>query len=296
MRKIALLLVLLLLLTGCAVAPGEGSTGPQTVELGEDFYVHFLDAGQGDSALLEYDGDFVLIDGGYPESGPMIVDYLQERGAEELDLVVATHGHGDHIGGLATVLAKYSAERVWSGSRPFYSTYFEDFLYYVDQQGLTLELPRIGERFLMGDGEVTLQVLGPVYRGYTDINNHSLVIMVEHGENRFLFTGDMRWEAEKDLVETYDDLSADVLKVGHHGSYTSTSYLFLREVLPTYAVISCGRNNDYGHPHAEPMSRLRDAEITIFRTDRMGTIVATSDGEEIAFAWEFSNAQPEVNS
>ena len=106
----------------------------------------------------------------------------------------------------------------------------------------------------------------------------------------------MRWEAEKELVEAGTDLKADVLKVGHHGSYTSSSYVFLREVMPEFAVISCGRNNEYGHPHAEPMSRLRDAGITIYRTDQMGTIIATSDGENISFTWEFTNAQPEVNS
>jgi competence protein ComEC len=132
-------------------------------------------------------------------------------------------------------------------------------------------------------------------KSYTDLNNSSLVIMGTFRENKFLFTGDMRWEAEKELVEAGLDLKADVLKVGHHGSYTSTSYLFLREVMPEHAVISCGKNNEYGHPHAEPMSRLRDAEVTIYRTDRLGTIVAVSDGKNITFSWEHPSSQPEVN-
>jgi competence protein ComEC len=117
---------------------------------------------------------------------------------------------------------------------------------------------------------------------------------VDHGDRSFLFTGDMERLAETDLIESGANVDVDVLKVGHHGSYSSTSYRFLREVMPAYAVISVGRNNDYGHPHADPLSRLRDAEVTIYRTDEMYTIVATSDGTNIRFAWENQSAQPWV--
>ena len=287
MKKIfASLLLLCLLLTGC--------TAPNTQQNVDQFVVHFIDVGQADCALLEYNGQFVLIDGGYPESGPAVVEYLQEQGVEELALVVATHLHGDHLGGLPTVLSVFPTQRIWCSSRTYYSNTYDQFCYYADQQDVIIENPMIGEKLLLGD--VQLQLLGPISKDYVDLNNTSLVIMATYENNKFLFTGDMRWEAEKELVEAGTDLKADVLKVGHHGSYTSSSYVFLREVMPEFAVISCGRNNEYGHPHAEPMSRLRDAGITIYRTDQMGTIIATSDGENISFTWEFTNAQPEVNS
>ena len=213
---------------------------------------------------------------------------------EELALVVATHLHGDHLGGLPTVLSVFPTQRIWCSSRTYYSNTYDQFCYYADQQDVIIENPMIGEKLLLGN--VQLQLLGPISKDYVDLNNTSLVIMATYENNKVLFTGDMRWEAEKELVEAGTDLKADVLKVGHHGSYTSSSYVFLREVMPEFAVISCGRNNEYGHPHAEPMSRLRDAGITIYRTDQMGTIIATSDGENISFTWEFTNAQPEVNS
>ena len=287
MKKLfAILLLLCLLLTGC--------TAPNTQQNVDQFVVHFIDVGQADCALLEYNGQFVLIDGGYPESGPAVVEYLQEQGVEELALVVATHLHGDHLGGLPTVLSVFPTQRIWCSSRTYYSNTYDQFCYYADQQDVIIENPMIGEKLLLGD--VQLQLLGPISKDYVDLNNTSLVIMATYENNKFLFTGDMRWEAEKELVEAGTDLKADVLKVGHHGSYTSSSYLFLREVMPEFAVISCGRNNEYGHPHTEPMSRLRDAGITIYRTDQMGTIIATSDGENISFTWEFTNAQPEVNS
>lgn len=291
-RILAIFLLLSLLLSGCGnAAPAD--TRPSAGETPEELKIHFIDVGQGDSILLQYGDDAVLIDGGYPESGIMLLDYLENQGVEELDLVVATHAHGDHVGGLATVLSAYPTGRVWSGTRHYYTNYYEDFLYYADQQNLTVEHPRAGERFFMGDGDVSLQVLGPVADYPLEVNNTSLVIMVQYGENRFLLTGDMEREAELDLINSGADLKADVLKVGHHGSYSSTSYIFLNEVMPTYGVISCGRNNDYGHPHDAPMSRLRDADVTIFRTDEMGTIVAVSDGTDITFTWAITTAQPE---
>lgn len=287
MKKLfALLLLLCLLLTGC--------TAPASSQEADQFVVHFIDVGQADSVLLEYNGQFVLIDGGYQESGPVVVEYLQEQGVEELALVVATHLHGDHLGGLPTVLSVFPTQRIWCSSRTYYSNAYDLFCYYADQQDVPIENPMIGEKFLLGD--VALQLLGPISKDYVDLNNTSLVIMATYENNKFLFTGDMRWEAEKELVEAGTDLKADVLKVGHHGSYTSSSYVFLREVMPEYAVIMCGRDNEYGHPHTEPMSRLRDADVTIYRTDLMGTVIATSDGENISFTWEFTDAKPEVNS
>ena len=157
-------------------------------------------------------------------------------------------------------------------------------------QGVPLHVPEVGEVFELGDATIT--VLGPVKDKYEDLNDTSIVLMVQYGDIRFLFTGDMEMIAETDLLDSGADVKADVLKVGHHGSYSSTGYRLLREVAPTYAVISVGGNNDYGHPHQEPMSRLRDAEVTIYRTDKMYDIVAVTDGEEIRFSWENTFAKP----
>ena len=287
-KLLSVLLLLCLLLTGCAApAPAEQAFSNELI-------VHFIDVGQADCTLLEYNDQYALIDAGYPASGPDVVEYLLALGVKELDLVVATHLHGDHLGGLPTVLATFPTERIWCSSQTYYSSTYDDFCYYADQQDIVIERPMIGERFMLGD--VSLQLLGPLQRTYEDINNSSLVIMATHEDNKFLFTGDMRWEAERELIDAGTDLKADVLKVGHHGSYTSTSYLFLNEVMPQYAVIMCGRNNEYGHPHREPVARLRDAGVTICRTDKLGTIIFTSDGQSLDLSWEFTDAKPEVNS
>jgi competence protein ComEC len=288
MKKLLTLFLLLCLVLGCL-----GCTQPAQQQPSGQFIVHFIDLGQSDSILLEYEGHYALIDGGYAETSDKLLEYLEKEGVEKLDLVVSTHMHGDHIGGLPAVLEAYQVERLWHSRQTYYSDAFDKLLYYADQQDTLVEKPVVSQIQLLGD--VYLELLGPLQKSYTDINNSSLVIMASYGKNRFLFTGDMRHEAEKELMDAGTDLKADVLKVGHHGSYTSTSYLFLRTVQPDYAVIQCGRDNEYGHPHSEPMSRLRDADVDIYRNDLLGTVIACSDGTNITFSWEFENAKPEIN-
>ena len=288
MKKLLTLFLLLCLVLGCL-----GCTQPAEQQPAGQFIVHFIDLGQSDSILLEYEGHYALIDGGYAETSDQLLDYLEKTGVDALDLVVSTHMHGDHIGGLPAVLEAYKVETLWHSRQTYYSDAFDRLLYYADQQDTLVEKPVVSQLLLLGD--VQLELLGPLQKSYTDINNSSLVIMASYGKNRFLFTGDMRHEAEKELIDVGTDLKADVLKVGHHGSYTSTSYLFLRTVQPDYAVIQCGRNNEYGHPHSEPMSRLRDADVDIYRNDLLGTVIACSDGTNITFSWEFEDAKPEIN-
>lgn len=266
-------------------APTETTPSPA-----DGLVVHFIDVGQADSALLEYDGHFALIDAGYPESGAKVVSYLKEQGVQKLDLVVATHPHGDHIGGLPAVLKAFKADNIWSSAITFFNSYINDFRNAARAQNQTIQEPKPGHIFWLGDAKIT--VIGPMRTNYEDTNDVSLVLMVEYGDTKFLFTGDMEREAELDLIASGVSLKADVLKVGHHGSYSSTSYVFLREVMPTYAVISVGAANDYGHPHEEPVSRLRDADVIIFRTDRMYTVVAYSDGQDIRFSWGNKYAKP----
>lgn len=302
MRKLLSILLLLALLVGCTPASNvqtPPATTPPTTQpptepaLPAQLQVHFIDLGQSDSILLEYDGHFALIDGGYDYTSDLLLLYLAGCEVDELDLVVSTHMHGDHMGGLPAVMATYPVKELWMSHQTYYSTHYDQLLYYADQQGITPVKPELNQVFMLGD--VKLELLGPLQKSYEDINNSSLVIMATYGKNSFLFTGDMRWEAEQELVESGTTLKADVLKVGHHGSGTSTSYLFLRYVQPDYAVIQCGRNNEYGHPHDKPMSRLRDADVDIYRNDTLGTIVVVSDGTNITFTWEFTDAKPEYN-
>lgn len=286
-RLSALILLLLALLPGCefAAPPDQTAHTPAAGTL----EVHFIDVGQADSALILCGGESMLIDGGNVDDASLVVSYLDEQGVETLDYVVCTHAHEDHVGGLSGVLAVYEAGTVFSPVTEYDSAAFQNFVSYTQAQGLALTVPQAGDSFSLGEAQVT--ILGPLAE-YEETNNTSLVLRVDFDETAFLFTGDMERTAEADLLEySAGELWATVLKVGHHGSSTSSSYPFLREVLPTYAVISCGTGNSYGHPHEEVLSRLSDAGTTVYRTDLLGTVVAVSDGKEISFTTE-KNVSP----
>ena len=295
-KLISLLLILSLLLCGCSVeivlAPDE--TAVSTAIRGDNalLTVHFIDVGQADCALIEYGGAYMLIDGGNKEDGQKVISYLQSCGVEELEAVICTHAHEDHVGGLPSVLAVYPTAQVYAPTKTYSSNIFDDFLYYVDQQRLEVTIPTPGDRFTLGDAEFT--VLGPV-QSYAETNDTSIVVKLEYGSTSFLFTGDMEVAAENDMLDYWEgrmDWNVDVLKVGHHGSSTSSGYRFVYETDPEYAIISCGKDNSYGHPHEEVVSRYNDAGIPMFRTDELGTILAVSDGNEVSITWENQHAAP----
>ena len=292
MRKVLpWLLLLCLLLSSCSlldpIATVPRNDYPTTQA--DSLSVHYIDVGQADCALLECGGQYMIIDGGNVDDSDLVVTYLQDQGVEQLHTVVCTHAHEDHVGGLAAVLAVYPTEQILSPTRTYSSACFDDFLYYADQQDIAITIPDPGDSFYLGNAEVT--VLGPV-KSYAAPNNTSIVVKVEFGDTSFLFTGDMEKDAETDMLDYGMDVSADVLKVGHHGSSTSTGYRFLYEVDPEYAVISVGKDNTYGHPHRETVAILGDAGVPMLRTDELGTILAVSDGSEITFTWEKQSAQP----
>ena len=270
---------------------------PTAPTAGEDEYlaVHFIDVGQADCILLSCGDDYMLIDGGNAADGYTVRSYLENAGVDKLDLLVATHPHEDHIGGLPTVLTYFEAETIWTTEITYSNSTIRKFLDAADKQDAPVVQPMGGETFLLGSALVT--VLGPVSTDYEDVNNLSLVLMVEFEDTRFLFTGDMETLAEGDMLDFWGEefnWKADVLKVGHHGSYSSTGYRLLREVAPTWAVIPCGYQNEYGHPHENTLSRLRDAEVVTFRMDLMSTVIALSDGETIAFSWMNSSYEPGI--
>lgn len=234
--------------------------------------VTFIDVGQGDSTLIACDDHYMLIDGGIYDVGSTVVEYLENHGVNSLDIVVATHPDADHIGGLGAVLKAFDIGVVLQspagGTTPTYE-YFENV---INEQGLTAVSPEVNSSYALGTATIT--ILGPLYT-YEELNNDSVVVRLDYQGVSFLFLGDAEIEEETDIVNAGLDIDADILKVGHHGSSTSTSPYIISETTPSYAVISCGENNDYGHPHQETLLSLRQANISTYRTDEEGTIVCS---------------------
>lgn len=271
--------------------------------------VHFLDIGQGDATLLKCGEYAMLIDTGEVGKGTAIQYYLMKQGITQLDYLVLTHPDSDHIGSADVILTKFKVDQVlmtdYEKDNSVYGKLVEALTYQRIQADIVrpdsvqrdrarpatvLEQAsdqqfRTGSSFPLGTAVCT--ILAPV-NVYEDPNNSSIALLVEHGKNRFLFTGDAESTAEADIVEYCQakeiSIQASVYKAGHHGSSTSSQDSFLDEVAPQVAVISCGVDNDYGHPHEETMKRFRDRGIQVFRTDEQGTVVAVSDGEQVM--WE----------
>ena len=273
--------------------PAASQTGT-TPSDGQDaaFQMHFIDVGQALSVLVECDGQFMLYDGGNVDDGSLVVSYLQSQGVEQLEYVFCSHAHEDHVGGLAAALAYFPACHVYSPVTEASTKCFKDFVKYTQQQNLQVEVPAAGTQWALGSATVTM--LGPVAQ-YEDTNDTSIVLRIDYGATSFLLTGDMEADAERDLVNSGANLKVDVLQVGHHGSSTSTSYVFLNAVLPEMGIISCGVNNKYGHPHEETLSILRDAGVDVYRTDLLGTITVSSDGRNYTVATEhFATAKSSI--
>ena len=265
----------------------------QTPISGNGMTVHFIDVGQADCALVECDGEFMIIDGGNVGDGQLVVSYLKQMGVEKLEAVVCSHAHEDHVGGLPAVLSVFDAETVYSPVTGYDTKVFRDFVSKTEANAGKITVPAPGDQFHLGSATCT--VLGPV-KEYEDPNHTSIVLKVSYGDSDFLFTGDSEVGPENDMIDYWGEnfnWEMEVLKVGHHGSDTSSGYRFVYEVSPTYGVISVGEDNDYGHPHEEPLSRLKDAGLVIFRTDYLGHVIAQTDGKDISFTWENQNAAPE---
>lgn len=263
---------------GAGTGQAAGNTG--TAQAGA-LTVTWLDVGQGDAAVIQCGGQSMLIDGGKPEKSSYIYAWLQQHGLSYLDVIVATHVDADHIGGLSGALNYASVGTAYCPVTTGTTETFQSFVKYLAQRGKQITVPTAGETFALGGAQV--QILGPLHSA-EDSNDNSIVLKVSFGATSFLFTGDAERAEEQDLLNAGVNLQSTVLKVGHHGSDTSTSYPFLRAVAPQYAVISVGAGNSYGHPTEAVLSRLRDAGVTTFRTDLQGEITAVSDGQTVNFS------------
>lgn len=260
----------------------EANPEEEAVLIPEDssFEVHYIDVGQADAALVLCDGEAMLIDGGNSGDSSLIYSYLKQRSVNHLDYIVATHGHEDHVGGLSGALNYATVDKAYCAVTSYDSDAFRDFVKYLEKQNKSITVPKVGESFALGSANV--QIVG-VDSTASDPNNTSIVLRVLYGDTSFLFTGDAEREAEQAILDSGYEIGSTVLKVGHHGSETSTSYVFLREVAPEYAVISVGKGNSYGHPTEDALSRLRDADVKVYRTDLQGSIVCSSDGKTVTF-------------
>lgn len=255
-------------------------TPTNTVVSGE-LKVHYIDVGQADAILIQQGTEAMIIDGGNNEDEGIINSYLNNLGIKELKYVIGTHPHEDHIGSLDYIINSFKVGKVYFPKQTSTTKTFESFVGAVSNSGLKLTAPSVGDTFMLGEAKCT--VLAPNGSGYSDDNDYSIVVKVEYGSTSFLFTGDAEATSEMEMVKKGLNLKADVLKVGHHGSKSSTCANFLSAVNPKYAVVSVGKDNSYSHPNQGTMDRLKGAGVQVYRTDENSNIVATSNGTDISF-------------
>ena len=240
--------------------------------------IHMLDVGQGDALLILCDGQSLLVDAGPEETGTFVHNYVSQRITDnQLDYVIATHGHADHLGGMTEALRGFSIGQIYTPAAIPMSYWLNHILPKTKGGSFTVNKPQPKETFTLGTA--TIQFLNVLTEAEIE-NDLSLVIRIDYENTSVLLTGDLEGAGEISLLEAGADLKADVLKVGHHGGNTSTSDAFLKSVHPRYALISVGKGNKHGHPHQEVLTRLAKNSITVYRTDQFGTIIMTSDGQD----------------
>lgn len=274
------LLALIIFITGTSLNTRITSAAPANSITSETMEVHFIDVGQGDSTLIKCGEHSMLIDAGDDSKGTLIQNYLRKQGIKKLDYLVLTHPDTDHIGGAPVVITKFDIDKVFVSNYEKDNKSYRKLIQALDDKRLKYATPQVGSQYFLGEAEIT--ILSPNDE-YDNPNDSSIALLVQNGNNRFLFTGDAGEKAENDILDNGINISADVYKAGHHGSKYSTSQNFFNAIRPAYAVISCGENNAYGHPHTETLNTLRTNGVNVYRTDEDGTIIATSDGKNITF-------------
>lgn len=253
----------------------------ETSKVDGNLIVDFIDVGQGDSILIRQGDHAMLIDGGTSECKDDLLNFLKSENIQKFDYIVGTHPHEDHIGSLDDVVNAYDFDTILFPKVTTTTKTFENLVNAVKNKNKKFTTPVSGNEYTLGDAK--FKILAPSSDSYQSLNNYSIVIKLTYGENTFMFTGDAETLSETEMLNSFDDLTADVLKIGHHGSTTSTSKKFLNAVNPKYAVISVGKDNTYNHPTKTTMNKLEELKIPVYRTDEEGTIECVSNGKDITF-------------
>lgn len=272
--RIALLLFLGILLISGFACDGDGEPTPTPTPT-TNLQVHFIDVGQGDAILLDLGDTEVLIDGG--GRSPGVTEYLEDYVNGSLEVLIATHPHADHIGGLIEVLDDFDVEEIWLNGHTHTSNTYSDFMAKVNAEGAEVKEARRGDTIVVDS--LIFDVLHPVEPMVSDINDNSIVLMLSYGDIDFLFTGDATTESENSMIADGVLSDVEILKVGHHGSRYSSSQAFLDIVQPKIAIYMAGTANSYGHPHIETIDALEGIGAIIYGTDTSGSILVTTDGE-----------------
>ena len=275
---LSVLLALTLVLPGSAVtakADGQGNMA-----------VHFIDVGQGLAILVQSGGENLLYDGGNRSHADEVVQYLKNQQVETINYMISSHYDEDHLGGLVKCLDNFEVGHVLGSDYVHTSDLFNTFMNTATAHAIIVEYPSVGDTYEFGTGSFTVMAPDGISQ---NSNDNSVVIRLVNGNNSFMFMGDAEETSEQDMISTGMNLDCDVLSLGHHGSASSTSWDLLEATSPSWAVISCGLNNTYGHPAAETMGKLSDMDIPVFRTDDQGTVIALSDGNTISWTQEPCN-------
>jgi Predicted hydrolase (metallo-beta-lactamase superfamily) len=252
-----------------------------TVTPEQKLKISYIDVGQADSILIQIpNGKNVLIDAGNNEDADTITSYLKKQGINKLDIVIGTHPHEDHIGSLDTVIKTFDIGQVIMPKKDATTQTYKNVIAAIAAKGLKITEAKAGLKLDLGS-EAAAQLLAPNFSNYDYVNDYSAVVRLIYGNNSFLFEGDTQELSENEMVKAGYNLKADVLKVGHHGSHTSSSSAFLAKVSPKYAIISVGKDNSYGHPAQTTLDKLNGIGAKVYRTDQSGTIVVESDGTKI---------------
>lgn len=282
------LILIITLISGCSIeiidyAGDDSKTAEQNVDESGELYAHFLDVGQGDAILVRLPGGKnMLIDAGPNSSSDKVVGYLKKEGIKKIDVLVGTHPHEDHIGGMAEVIKNFDIGSIYMPKVTHTSKTYKRMLEAI--KGKNLKINSAIEGMDIPLEGVEAKILAPSKDMSSDnLNDYSVVIRLVYKDTVFIFQGDAEAKTEERILDGAYDIHADVIKIGHHGSRTSSTKEYIDKVNPKYAVLMLAEGNDYGHPHRQTMELLKGKGITIYRTDQCGTIVAKSDGNEISF-------------
>ena len=243
--------------------------------------IYYLDVGQGDSAYIRVNDYDILIDAGPKSDADKLMKQLEEKNIDDFEIVIATHPHEDHIGGMTSVFEKYEVENFYMPKATSTTKTFENMMKAVSNKGLKVKVIKEGTSFDLGEG-VKFVAYSPTKDSYDNLNDYSPIMKLTYGNNSFIFTGDAEKAVEEEVLKKYaNELDADVIKFGHHGSSTSSTKEFIEAISPKYGIISCGVDNSYGHPHREIVDIINSMGINAYRTDTQGQITLTSDGSTI---------------